>query len=160
AVAAVRACFPDADAEGVDLVWDRPIGHGDAPVSLADPPWYPEHTLAFLWAAARQTRAGGRVFLSLPAEGTRPAVLADGEDMLSRAGAFGLRLVSLRRGALAYRTPPFESNALAAAGISGVPSNWRRGDLATFVVGAKPPVPRPTPVAGREFWDEESVGAV
>src|SRR5207248_1751135 len=70
------------------------------------------------------------------------------------------RLASVEPSALAYRTPLFEKNALAAAGVPAVPWDWRRGDLAEFVAVAKTSADRPTPPGPPDVWDEESVGVV
>jgi hypothetical protein len=158
--AAARKASPGITVTCVDLLWDEPVDPGDAAVSVADPPWYPEHTAAFLWAAARLTRVGGIVLLSLPPEGTRPGISAEREAILATATSFGLKLVSLEPGVLAYRMPPFERNALVAAGVAPVSADWRHGDLASFTVVGKSGVPRPPAPGEPDGWDEESVGSV
>ncbi len=159
-IADIRASHPEVSVACIDLVYGEAVGVGDAAVALADPPWYPEHTAAFLWTASRLTRLGGRVLLSLPPEGTRPGILAEREVVFAEAAAFGLRLVSVEPGILAYRTPLFERNALAAAGVAAVPWDWRRGDLAEFVVMDKTGVVRPTPPETAVEWDQEAIGVV
>jgi hypothetical protein len=160
AVAAARAACPGIKATCRDLLWGEPVGIGDAFATVADPPWYLEHTSAFLWAAARLTRVGGTVLLSLPPEGTRPGILAEREAVFAAAGSFGLRLESVEPAALAYRMPPFERNALAASGLPAVPIDWRRGDLASFTLFGKNGLPRPPTLGEPGGWDEESVGFV
>jgi hypothetical protein len=159
-VAALRASFPEITAVCTDLVWGEPVDLGDAVVAIADPPWYPEHTIAFLWAASRLTRVGRQVLISLPPEGTRPGILAEREAFFAGAETFGLRLVSVEEGVLAYQSPPFEKNALAAAGVPAVPWDWRRGDLARFVTVGKTVAGRPSPPGTPDAWEEESVGNV
>jgi hypothetical protein len=159
-VAAVRASCPGFTSSCIDLVYGEPVAPGDAAATVADPPWYPEHTVAFLWAAARLTRVGGRVFLSLPPEGTRPGIRAERAGVIRSAASFGLQLAEIEPHALAYRMPPFEHNALMAAGLSTVPEDWRRGDLATFAVAAKDDSPRPTAPGESIDWDEEAIGSV
>jgi hypothetical protein len=159
-VEAIRASHPGVASTCLDLVWGEPVASGDAAVAVADPPWYPEHTVAFLWAASRLTRLGGRVLLSLPSVGTRPGITAERDAIFTWATAFGLRLTSVEPGILAYRTPPFERNALAAAGVPPVPWDWRRGDLAEFVAVEKTSPDRPVPPGPPDLWDEESVGVV
>jgi hypothetical protein len=101
-----------------------------APVVLIDPPWYPEHFRVFLWAAARLLEdGGGHVLVSFPAAGTRPGVIAERDDALSWARELGLDLQEIRRGAVGYRSPPFERSALAAEGLDELPGDWRHGDL-------------------------------
>jgi hypothetical protein len=158
-VAAVREAFPGFAAVRTDLVWGEPVAADDAHVTVADPPWYPEHTAAFLWAASRLTRVGGRVLLSLPPVGTRPGIRAERRTVLARAASFGLREESIEPGVLSYRTPPFEQNALTAAGLPPL-ADWRRGDLAVFVVTERSCVMRPDPATPPEVWEEETVGAV
>ena len=151
-VAAIQASLPGVTAACIDLVWGDPVGVREAYIAVADPPWYPEHTMAFLWAAARLTRIGGQVLLSLPSAGTRPGILAEREAVFAGAAAFGLRLASVERGELAGRTPPFEKNALSGLpGVPAVPWDWRHGDLAGFVVVAKtsPRPPHAARTAGR-----------
>ena len=159
-VTAVRRSFPGVNAVCTDLVWGEPVEAGRGEATVADPPWYPEHILAFLWAASRLTRLGGRVLLSLPPKGTRPGVSAEREAVFGAALTSGLRLDAVESGVLAYRSPQFEQNALAAARVPPVPLNWRRGDLAVFAVAEKTAAPRPAPLEAAEKWDEESVGIV
>lgn len=159
-VAAVRQSCPGAKSLCADLVRGVPVKDGTAGVAVADPPWYPEHTAAFLWAASRLTRVGGQVLLSLPPEGTRPGIQAERADVLGSATTFGLRLVGIEPRALAYRMPPFERNALVAAGLSAVPSDWRHGDLATFRVVEKTGQPRPIALIESDDWDEQAVRSV
>jgi hypothetical protein len=159
-IAAAQRSVPEITALCGDLLWGDPVRVGEAAAAVADPPWYPEHISAFLWAASRLTRIGGQILLSLPAEGTRPNILSERDAIFADAVSFGLRLACLEPGALAYWTPPFERNALTAAGIPAVPNDWRRGDLAKFVVTHKTLGPRPVPCGPREEWDEECIGIV
>ena len=159
-VETIRASLPRVASTCLDLLSGEPVASGDAGVAVADPPWYPEHMVAFLWAAARLTRLGGRVLLSLPPAGTRPGILAERDALFAEAASFGLRLASLEPAVLGYRTPLFERNALAAEGVVTVPWDWRRGDLAEFVVTAKMGVFRPTPSETAFEWDQEAIGVV
>ena len=64
---------------------------------------------------------------------TRPVILPWSQErrrFSRQARAQGLRLRKGFRGILRYVSPPFELNALRAAGWRDVPSDWRRGDLA------------------------------
>lgn len=157
---AVANSYPEVAAVFADLVCGPPVEPAQVALTVADPPWYPEDARAFLWAAARLTRVGGRVLLSLPPAGTRPGVLAEREQLITAARVYGLRFTSVEPGVLAYCSPLFERNALAAAGVPAVPWDWRRGDLATFAVAEHPPAPRPLPTDPSEVWVEESVGVV
>lgn len=160
-VEGVRSSYPNVAARCVDLVWGEPVGASDAAVVVADPPWYPEHILAFLWAAGRLAASGGRVFISMPPVGTRPGILAERDAIFTAAAAFGLRAAPVRPGVLTYRTPLFEKNALAAAGVTApVPWDWRRGDLAEFIVEGNTGGLRPTPSDPLDEWDEVAIGVV
>lgn len=102
----------------------------DAQAVVADPPWYPEHARVFVWAAAKLTRPGAAVLLAQPPVATRPGILAERAGVLAFAQQAGLDPVTIRPGALAYVSPPFERQALAASGLGqAVPPTWRRGDL-------------------------------
>jgi hypothetical protein len=98
-------------------------------VIVADPPWYEDHMTAFLWAAAQICVAGGHVLMSLPPKGTRPGVEEEVRRVLDRARCLGFEVVATDEGALHYESPPFERNALLAAGIRLASPDWRRGDL-------------------------------
>ena len=99
ATTAVLAEISPGDVVCCDLTRDE-LPSLDADVVVADPPWYPEHTRAFLWAAAQLTRTGAAVLLAQPAAATRPGVLAERAELLEFAHAAGLDLLpGLSRGA-------------------------------------------------------------
>ena len=101
---------------------------------VADPPWYPLETRAFLLAALRRSRRATKVLLSVPGIGTRPGIRREWEELLRWAECNGLRLSDYEARALPYISPLFERNALRSAGIDTYPTDWRRGDLAIFEV--------------------------
>jgi hypothetical protein len=101
-------------------------------VIVADPPWYPLETRAFLMAALRGSKQGTRLLLSVPGVGTRPGVQCEWQELLLWAEGQGLRLLTYEARALPYISPLFERNALRAAGIDAYAEDWRRGDLAIF----------------------------
>lgn len=103
-----------------------------ADVVIADPPWYRPEQRAFLRAAGQLLNPGGALMLAALPSGSRAAWRADRETLLEDAARCGFQLVSTEDGMLSYSSPPFERAALAAAGLAGVPSNWRIGDLLTF----------------------------
>jgi len=111
------------------------LASGDLPrlsaqAVVADPPWYPGDTRAFLWAAAQLSADGAVVLLAQPGLATRPGVLAERAGILSFGHHAGLDVAQFHPAALAYISPPFERAALHAAGLlSLVPVTWRRGDL-------------------------------
>lgn len=114
-----------------------------APLVIADPPWYEEHMLAFLWAARQVVCKDGLILMSVPPAGTRPGVETDLATVLSWAGELGCELKGVEGGLLPYLSPPFERNALAAEGLEGLPLTWRRGDLMTLRCVAAGGAPRP-----------------
>jgi hypothetical protein len=126
-----------------------------ARVVVMDPPWYTEHLKSFLWAGAALAVDGGALLSSYPPLGTRPGMSAERAQFLSWANGAGLRLVRDEPGVLRYVSPAFERSAYAAAGLPGVPSVWRCGDLLTFATNS-PTVPRPG-VSNREEWSQYSI---
>lgn len=130
-----------------DLCRDPLPGDIQADVVITDPPWYAPETRAFLWAAAALCRAGGGVLACLPGLGTRPGMERERAALLRWADrTLGLECCELRARALRYDSPPFEQNAWRAAGLSGVPGDWRTGDLTIFRrrLGAGSLPPRPS----------------
>jgi hypothetical protein len=138
----------------MDLLVDE-LPEVSAQAVVMDPPWYPEHLESFLWAGARLCRPAGTVFSSYPPAGTRPGMNAELSGFLAWARDAGLRLLRHEPGVLRYLSPAFERSAYAAAGLPGVASAWRSGDLLTFKAGA-PSVPRPV-AASLEEWCSYSI---
>ena len=140
----------------------RGLFRGDAQVVVADPPWYRPEQLGFLVGAAAALRPGGTLLLATSPAGTRSAAEADRQRLLQDADHCGLRLTEAEPGALRYTSSPFERAALLAAGLSGVPTDWRRGDLLTFRRSARPGPPPlaagPPPPASE--WTEVAAGRV
>ncbi len=132
-VAFLRETYPAVKAITWDVLRDPPPAVGTAGVVVSDPPWYPEHLRAFMWTSCRLCRPGGQVLVSLPPIGTRPDINRERNDFFRWTTVLGLKLVRLEAGAMPYVMPLFERNSLASVGIRGVPSEWRRGDLAIFV---------------------------
>lgn len=131
-----------------------------ASAAVLDPPWYNDFYRLFLWAALRNVGVGGKILLSFPPEGTRPSAARDLADVIQWAKKAGATLLSQRRGCLPYRSPLFEVNALAAAGLASVPLDWRRGDLLVFQKHAPVPVDRPLIAELDAYWEEHRFGCV
>jgi hypothetical protein len=137
----------------------NPVPALNAAAVIADPPWYDEHIEAFMWTASEVARPEAQVFVSLPAIGTRPGSRAERKAFRSTAERMAMRIEEMRLRDLAYVSPPFETNALAAAGWTGLPIDWRRGDLGILrTSGSKGP--RPTRAARETRWEEHSLGWV
>ena len=98
-------------------------------VAIVDPPWYNSITKCFLLNALRLLKPGGIVLLSAPGAGTRPSAIDDTNEILEWCLHHGMMILSFNPGALPYRTPYFEYNALRSAGFSAIVPSWRRGNL-------------------------------
>jgi hypothetical protein len=157
---AVSRTFPDANVACLDLISGREVARtNSAGVVVADPPWYPEHMAAFLWAAARLCRPAGHILVSLPSIWTRPGLEAEVAKLLALAGGWGLRLVRWESATLTYLSPPFEQNAHRAAGLPAVPLDWRRGDMAVLTPVSEVHASRPGQPFQRDEWEEIAIGS-
>jgi hypothetical protein len=141
-----------------DLILDG-IPDVSAAAVIADPPWYPEHIEAFLWAAASCGRVDAPLFISLPGPGTRPGSPRERNQFWKRAMAHGFRRIGSIRASIPYLTPPFEVNALAAAGWHNLPTDWRRGDLEILASSGRPP-DRLEWTGALTRWEERNLGWV
>ena len=132
-----------------------------ADVVVADPPWYRIEEVAFLRAAARILRPEGTLLLATSPGGTRPQSVEDRQQLLHDAATCGFELLDTDAGSLTYTSSPFERCALAAAGLPGVPTDWRRGDLLTFryTAGTRP-LSAPRTASVRPSWREVACGRV
>jgi hypothetical protein len=101
----------------------------NAGVVILDPPWYFDFIRPILTIAASSCRVGGFVLLSLLPIGTRSGAAQDRARIAHYLRRLSLESVEERQSALAYETPFFEANALAAAGFTRNPGDWRRSDL-------------------------------
>ncbi len=142
----------------VDLLKDDvPLFLSD--VVVADPPWYPEVLVSFLWVGSFLLRTNGLLFLSIPPKGTRSSVQRELEELIGLMNSLGLTLRSISPGALRYVSPPFERAALRAVGLAPyVPSDWRRGDL--LVLQRTGDLVASRPVLRNRRWTERIIGGV
>jgi hypothetical protein len=112
----------------LDLLRDElPALRADA--AVLDPPWYPDHIRGFLWAATEVAHVGADIWASFPPAGTRPTIEQEMAEVLGSAANFGLEVLERRRDVLRYSSPPFELASHRAAGLGGIPLNWRTADL-------------------------------
>jgi hypothetical protein len=129
-------------------------------LAITDPPWYEEYSRAFLWAAAQIVQSGGTVLLSAAPAGTRPGIEEEWERTKEFASTIGLEFISAER-VLRYRMPPFELNALRAAGHFEVEHDWRPGMLWTFSrTESESSVVRPYVPSTKNEWLERCVSGV
>jgi len=125
----------------------------NAGVVIVDPPWYFDFIRPILTIAAASCRVGGFVLLSILPAGTRSGAAQDRSRIAHYLRRLSFETVEERQGALAYETPFFEANALAAAGFTGNPGDWRRSDLLVLRKtrhSDSPLFDRATPVQWRE----------
>jgi predicted RNA methylase len=127
---------------------------GTAAVVVLDPPWYADFMLPMLAAAALASRVNGYVVLAAPAVGGGPSAPYDQHRMIRVAERFGLMVEEHVRCALSYSSPFFERNALKAVGLTNVPDDWRRGDLAILRKCRRVVVPRPPRWTHLRLWSE------
>ena len=157
--AALRNCAIGQELVTCNLLQSKPPAGFAGDLVVADPPWYEQEMQQFLVAARECCRVGGKLLLSVPPEGTRPGIQQEWQSLLQWANELGFDLASYEQSALLYLSPPFEHNAFLSAGICPLPTEWRHGDLATFVrnrQGIKPP----SPPLQRGVWIDYSIEGV
>jgi hypothetical protein len=145
----IRACKCDLLTDSVPAI--------KSSVIVADPPWYLDYMAAFLWASSQICTRGAHLLMSLPPLGTRPGVAKEIDEFLGMVRAMGFDLVHSVEGALKYESPPFERNALRAAGVRLNSYDWRCGDLHVFRFCHATRQLRPGPSRSRRSWDDESL---
>jgi hypothetical protein len=98
---------------------------------LLDPPWYVDHTVAWVAHALQLLRPGGRIVLTLFPELVRPAAHRERQQLLHLLGALGIvkKLTATAR----YTTPIFESETLSTFGLADL-GQWRSADLIQVTV--------------------------
>lgn len=163
------ACLANASSRALVIRCDvtkESLPTFKASTIVADPPWYEEHTLSFIWAACGILEVQGHLLLSLPPIGTRPGIVEERRRVLEFAqNEMGLNLLRLEKGTLVYETPYFEQKALEVAGFYNLPSDWRRGDLAVFrfersEIARSALCPYIVTPQNTDHWVEESVGGL
>lgn len=130
-------------ARCVDLLADE-LNPLDAALVVADPPWYPTAAAAFINAAAIMMRPRATLLLAFADPLTRPGADDDLAAILLSAKQDGLDLLEVATGACRYQMPPYERAAFTAAGLPGIPADWRLGGLITLRRGDSPAPPRCT----------------
>lgn len=156
---AVQACpqrLHKGDVLQCNVLVD-PLPSVAADAIVVDPPWYYDEMAAFLWAARYMCRVGGRVLLSTPKVGTRPAILSELERLRSWSHSLGFVIEGFEPDLIEYESPFFEWNALRAEGVSDYPHNWRRADLLVLRALHRSSVCRPRCSSHRK-WQEVIIG--
>jgi hypothetical protein len=145
-----------------DLTLDRLAADNlaAADVVIMDPPWYSPIQKAYLWAAIQLIRPGGFVVTTVPPQGTRPRIRAERADIEAYADSAGLALVSATEGLVRYVTPPFEANAMRAAGVFQSLPDWRSGDLAIYQSRRNVALERPVVATSESRWAEVMIRGV
>ena len=128
---------------------------------VADPPWYPDYMVAFMWVARQMMAQGAHLLLTLPPVGTRPGIVEERQALLAWAEALGLARIHVESAAVRYISPLYEWNALRADGLGDVPLDWRAGDLVVFRCIAQGQQPaRPTLPGRAPTWREVQLRGV
>jgi len=140
----------------VDLLHDS-LPNIQADVVIADPPWYPEHMLGFVWAASKLCKVDSHMLISLPRQGTRPKIINDLYQLLNFAYNAGFGCLTYEHSILSYRSPLFENNALLAEGINSISHNWRTASLAIFYRHEQKLVNRPIANKECDKWIEVKI---
>jgi hypothetical protein len=109
-----------------------------ADIVFFDAPWYLQDVVRWLSAAVSASKPGALIAFVLFPQLTRPGAPGEIAAILNAASAAGS--VEVFEDAVAYETPRFEAEALAAAGLHGC-GNWRRGDLVLLRRSNTPHVP-------------------
>lgn len=118
-------------ARCVDLLADG-LDALNAALIVADPPWYPAAAAAFINGAAILMRPQATLLLAFADPLTRPGADDDLAAILLSAKRDGLDLLEVSTGACRYQMPPYERAAFTAAGLPGIPADWRLGGLITL----------------------------
>jgi|SRR5579862_105007 len=150
--------FPTVPIFPCNIMMDQ-LPRTKAAVIIADPPWYREHIQTFLWAAAMLSNRHAHIIVTLPPLGTRPGLDREREFIFRWIGKLGLKVVSLEERGAEYLSPPFERNALAACGLSNLPTTWRHGAVLHLAAPSLRRVPRPNTLEEKP-WAEEVLQGV
>jgi hypothetical protein len=129
-------------------------------VVVMDPPWYPSIQRAYVWAATQLIRPGGFVLTTAPPQGTRPRVLAERAEIEAYADTAGLVPVRSCEGSVRYVTPPFEVNAMRAAGVFRSLPEWRSGDLIIYQSHRVAALERPAVALPGPRWREVMIRGI
>lgn len=107
-------------------------------VVVMDPPWYQEHITFWLKAGVCLAREGASVIMTLFPDLVRPAAIEERNTIMKLLGQLGEFNILSKK--VAYETPLFERETLAALGIRGL-STWRLADLVKVnLKGTFPPI--------------------
>lgn len=150
---------PNREFRRVDLLIDE-VPHVGAKAGIVDPPWYPGEMRAFLWAAKEAADVGATLWASSPPAGTRPNVGREVASVLEWASRATLRLSAKIDAGLRYRSPPFELASHRAAGLGGVPIEWRSGDLLRLDIVSSESVERPSVTTDDLRWRSFEVNEI
>lgn len=136
-----------------DLLRTTPTIKGN--LIFADPPWYLEHQLSFIYAASMMCEDQGKVMIACPLVGTRPNIEEEWRLILNWSYALGLNYEGDSEVSVIYDSPFFERNAMR---ISGLPSNlgsWRRARLSIFSKQRSATI-SPLSLVPLDSWSNES----
>lgn len=134
-----RDQFADVDVQTLDVSTDDcpESVRASADLVVIDPPWYDDGYATFVWFARQSLRSAGKLAVSVLPVGTRPSAMKDRGHLERLLRDYGFSLVKQHDSVLDYATPPFEVNAMRAAGIHARLEHWRVGDLWLFSEDSK-----------------------
>jgi hypothetical protein len=113
-----------------DAVGALNLGSFDA--AILDPPWYPDDAQTWIAQISPLVEETGYILLSVWPPEVRDDANRERLDLIKQAEEFGQ--IKIDDNELRYLTPFFEQSALKAQG-KDVRVDWRRGALATIIVG-------------------------
>ena len=136
--------------------WKKPDSSpGQFDAVLLDPPWYLDHTVAWIARALNFLKPGGEIVLTLFPELVRPAATRERADLMRVLETLGM-VQPLPFDAF-YTTPVFEHETLGAFGLSDL-GQWRSAGLVRVTVSdPKTMIATELPVESR--WERVQLGS-
>ncbi len=127
-------------------------------VIVADPPWYLPFYRAFIFSASKALKIGGKLFLSLIPEMTRPDALLDRKKVIEYSESCGFKMRSCLQDELLYRVPPFERIELEKSNL--FIGEWRTSDLVELDKIADADLSVPENPSDEANWHDLVVGGI
>jgi hypothetical protein len=118
----------------LDLRYDAvdALNLGSFDAAILDPPWYPDEARTWITQISPFIEATGCILLSVWPPDVRDDANQERLELIKEVEKFGR--IKIDDNELQYLTPLFEQSALAEQG-KGVSLDWRRGALATIIIG-------------------------
>lgn len=139
----------------LDLLVEAPRQSG-FPAVFLDPPWYADDIIFWLSRAAKASQEGAVIAFPLFRSLLRPEAQDERKVILAFASRFGS--VEVLGGAVSYRTPLFEREALGRSGVS-LTDPWKMADLVLVSQVADPGGPPPNTPRVEDRWETFVIGS-